>query len=370
MTRTTVEPAFRFFRMIRIFLLFLFLGSVLPGHSNAADAPRRLFFLHHSTGRNLLEEGDARQILSDLNDARGSDLVLWDHDYNYIGLSDQDGDQLGYHYGIPDDDTYPEGLHTLWTTPNAARDSLLARYDIIAFKSCYPTCDIDSEAQLQQYKDWYLDMRDFFDTRPDKIFIIMSPPPRHRLSTNSAHADRARRFASWMTGADYLNGHPNLVGFDFFDRLARPDDGSPQRNTLRYAFERSHSDGDSHPNALANETVAPFFVETLVEAAQPSSTSAPMQTSPFASHRNHPNPFNPSTVIAFTMEREGAVALDILDARGVLVRHLHDGHLAAGRQEKRWDGKDDLGRDLGSGLYFYRLRQGTAGTGGKMLLVR
>ncbi len=143
--------------------LIVLMGALGPGNSNAQDSPRRLFFLHHSTGRLLLEEGNARQYLDDLNNDRGSDLVLWDHDYNYIGLSDFEGDLLGYHYSIPNDDTYPEGLHQLFTSNNAARDSLLARYDIIAFKSCFPTSDIATEAQLDQYKTWYLEMRAFFD---------------------------------------------------------------------------------------------------------------------------------------------------------------------------------------------------------------
>jgi len=351
------------------FLIFL-IGPILPDHSNAADAPRRLFFLHHSTGRNLLEQGNARQYLNTLNAARGGDLVLWDHDYNYIGLSDVDGDLLGYDYDIPDDNTDPDGLHELWTTNNAARDSLLSRYDVIAFKSCYPTCDIASEAQLQQYKDWYLDMRDFFDTRPDKIFIILSPPPRHRLATNVEHADRARRFATWMTGAEYLGGHPNLVGFDFFDLLANPDDGSSTRNMLRYAYEISHSSGDSHPNTLANQTTAPLFVEVLVEAAQPATSRAVLQPVWSPALANHPNPFNPTTIISFELDGERDVELSITDVRGHVVRHLFSGTLAAGSQQRLWDGCDDAGRALGSGVYLYQLRSEGMTSAGKMILAR
>ncbi len=357
------------FTILTASLIFL-MGIQLPLHSNAAESPRRLFFLHHSTGRLLIEQGNARQLLNQVNDDRGSDLVLWDHDYNYIGLSDQAGDLLGYNYSIPNDDTYPEGLHILWTTSNAARDSLMARYDIIAFKSCYPTCDITSEAQLQQYKDWYLDMRDFFDSHPEKTFIIMSPPPRHRLATTVDQADRARRFATWMTSPEYLSGHPNLVGFDFFDLLATPDDDASTRNMLRYEYELSHTSDDSHPNALANQTNAPFFVDVLVAAASPSTSDVRTVVPGQLNLANHPNPFNPTTVITFEMDRERTVSVDILDVRGQVVRHLFQGLANPGPQSHWWDGRDDMGANMGSGLYLYQVRSGDGADTGKMLLVR
>lgn len=351
------------------FLIFL-VGTFwfLPG--KAAEPGSHLFFLHHSTGRLLLDEGNARQYLNTVNEAKGSDLVLWDHDYNYIGLSDFQGDHLGYNYAIPDDNTYPDGLHQLWTTANSARDSLLVRYDVIAFKSCFPTCDITSEAQLDQYKDWYLDMRDFFDTRPQKVFIIMSPPPRHRLATTVEQADRARRFASWLVSPEYLAGHDNLVGFDFFDLLAQPDDGSATRNMLRYEYERSHSGSDSHPNALANETNAPFFIDALVQAAHPTVSAVRHQPSGLTLLGNHPNPFNPNTSIAFAMAQDGPASVRILDVRGGTVRNLWQGFLSAGPHQLSWDGRDEQGHTVVSGLYLYQVLTENSRQSGKMVLAR
>ena len=111
-------------------------------------------------------------------------------------------------------------------------------------------------------------MRSFFDTRPDRVFVVMSTPPLHRKSTNATQAKNARRFADWLKSATYLGGHPNVVCFDLFDLLAKPDDGSATANMLRWEYEGSHSNGDSHPNDLANQTVGPIFAQALIDAAR------------------------------------------------------------------------------------------------------
>ncbi|MCP4291670.1 MAG: T9SS type A sorting domain-containing protein [bacterium] len=356
--------------IIPLTVLGLLITTFIPGNLIANESPRRLFFLHHSTGRLLIEEGNVRHHLINANNSDGSDLVLWDHDYNYIGLSDNEGDLLGYDYSIPEDNTDPDGLHQLWTTSNSARDSLLARYDIIAFKSCYPTCDISSETQLDQYKQWYLEMRDFFDTKTDITFIIMSPPPRHRLSTNLEHADRARRFANWLMSDEYLYGHTNLVGFDFFDLCAQPDDGSPTRNMLRYDFERSHTNGDSHPNALANQTNAPLFVEVLVNATEPSTSSARNYPEPVLFHHNHPNPFNPLTVISFGLEQAQFVELKIFNIHGQHVRTLFSETRSAGNHSVNWNGRNSNGHAVSSGMYLYQISGNENTVVGKMILAR
>jgi hypothetical protein len=69
-----------------------------------------------------------------------------------------------------------------------------------------------------------------------------------------------------------------------------------------------------------------------------------------------PNPFNPTTVIAFTLPSREPTVLGIYDVRGYLVRTLVETVLPAGRHEVVWDGKDTVGRAAASGTYFARLR--------------
>ncbi len=72
--------------------------------------------------------------------------------------------------------------------------------------------------------------------------------------------------------------------------------------------------------------------------------------------QNHPNPFNPTTSIAFDLPRSVAVDLKIFDVEGRLVCTLIAGQVfEAGRHEVQWNGRDDAGRVLPSGVYLYRL---------------
>jgi hypothetical protein len=230
-----------------------------------------LFFLHHSTGDGLIVEGDMRSAISSYNSSHSTQFVFWDHGYNSDGLRNAQGDFTGTNYNIPGDNTDPDGLYNLWTSTEteyvSARNQILNNHEVIAFKSCFPASDIPDAATLTQYQTWYLGMRDFFDTRTDRLFIVMSTPPLHRLATDSTAATNARAFADWLCSDTYLSGHPNIQCFNLFDQLAHSDDGSDNANMLRYEYEGSHSDSDSHPNTLANQTVGPVFAEFLCTSA-------------------------------------------------------------------------------------------------------
>ncbi|HEY7727110.1 MAG TPA: FlgD immunoglobulin-like domain containing protein, partial [Candidatus Eisenbacteria bacterium] len=71
--------------------------------------------------------------------------------------------------------------------------------------------------------------------------------------------------------------------------------------------------------------------------------------------QNRPNPFNPETVIPYTLAGPGRVTIRIFDVSGRLVRTLVDGNQAAGPHIARWDGKAERGGPLASGIYFYAI---------------
>jgi len=73
-------------------------------------------------------------------------------------------------------------------------------------------------------------------------------------------------------------------------------------------------------------------------------------------HPAVPNPFNPNTTLRIDLAREGVVSLDIVDARGRRVRSLmRAGRVAAGEHRVVWDGRDDRGQRVASGVYEARL---------------
>ena len=86
--------------------------------------------------------------------------------------------------------------------------------------------------------------------------------------------------------------------------------------------------------------------------------------------QNNPNPFNPATTVSFTIPAAGYVTLRVFDVSGSRVATLVDGPLVAGDQEFLWEGTDDAGNRVSSGLYFYRLSFGKRTLTRKMLMLK
>ena len=81
--------------------------------------------------------------------------------------------------------------------------------------------------------------------------------------------------------------------------------------------------------------------------------------SSFTLYPNVPNPFNPKTSIGFWLPQESTVRLEVFDVVGQRVQTLATGRLMAGEHRVKWDGRDEMGGLVSSGIYFYRLRAGT-----------
>lgn len=226
---------------------------------------RNVLFIHHSTGHNLIEQGNVRERFTEAG------YAFWDHDYNPTGLTRPDGSRAGYSYSIPRDNTDPDGLAELFSQQayrwpiNAFSGAL--QHDVIVFKSCFPVSNIASQEQLEIYQSYYLGIRDVVDQHPEHLFIAMTPPPLVPESTTPENAARARAFADWLTSDEYVSGHANLYTLNFFDLLGEGDPASPDHNMLRAAY-RPEAEGDSHPNPLANEEIGPRFVEFIIESIE------------------------------------------------------------------------------------------------------
>jgi hypothetical protein len=85
---------------------------------------------------------------------------------------------------------------------------------------------------------------------------------------------------------------------------------------------------------------------------------------------NFPNPFNSGTLIRFSLAHTSDIELAIYNLAGQKVARLAQGPRPAGIYRIAWDGRDDTGRDLASGLYFYRLTAGSQLQTRKLMLLR
>jgi len=101
-------------------------------------------------------------------------------------------------------------------------------------------------------------------------------------------------------------------------------------------------------------------------------------TNSFVILQNYPNPFNPSTTIQYRLNQKGTVNISVYNLSGQEIRQLIDSNQDPGQHSVSWDGKDEKGIVVGSGMYFYRLnghssfsgtRDGLSKTG-KMVLLR
>lgn len=75
-----------------------------------------------------------------------------------------------------------------------------------------------------------------------------------------------------------------------------------------------------------------------------------------ALYPNFPNPFNPETTISFSLSKVSTVRLDIYNLKGQVVKTLVNGELTRGDHKLVWNGKDNNGRDVASGVYLYKLQ--------------
>ena len=86
--------------------------------------------------------------------------------------------------------------------------------------------------------------------------------------------------------------------------------------------------------------------------------------------QNYPNPFNPRTEIWFGLPSDGRVMLEVYDVMGRRVNTLIDDKLSAGTHQVIWDGKNDDGQPVSSGMYFYKLTQGDNVIARKMMMLK
>ncbi len=220
-------------------------------------------FLHHSVGENLITQTNLRQQLNDAG------LDFWDHDYNYYGLNDLNGNPTGYNYWIPDDNTDPDGLAKLFSQKVYGLPlngiSGLMQHEVIVFKSCFTGNLLYDDAQVETVKGYYETVHAFIRQHPEKLFILLTTPPLNSAEADPAMAARDRRMAEWLLSDDFKRGLPNLYVFDLYGLLAENDPASPDYGTLRADYR----DGsDNHPNQRANQDIAPLLGNYILETIQ------------------------------------------------------------------------------------------------------
>ncbi|MBU0976696.1 MAG: SGNH/GDSL hydrolase family protein [Patescibacteria group bacterium] len=249
--------------------------------TTAKSGNKKLIFIHHSTGENWLAD-----------DNGGLGKALMDEGYfvsdtNY-GWGPSTSSGLG-----PIGDTTDIGHWWLWFRGSDSSKYLKALYsessqnssytrvssdpsgenEIIMFKSCFPNSalkgnpndlipsinnnSLKGESADSQYhtvanaKGIYIDLLEYFETKQDKLFIVVTAPPL----SDATYADNARAFNNWLVN-DWLSDYKyeNVTVFDFYDVLT-----GGSGNTLAYPS------GDDHPSQEGNSLATDEFIIFLNE---------------------------------------------------------------------------------------------------------
>ncbi len=281
-------------------------AQALPAAAPLADdptppaSPVKLIFIHHSTGGNWLADPNNDQPYGGLAQA------LMQNNYFVSATNYGWGPEaIGDRTDIPN---WPEWF----TGPN--RDTILAAVygesgqnygdfgawsrlpndpggenEIMMLKSCFPNSDLygdpndppasspNDEFSVSNAKAVYNDLLTYFETRQDKLFIVITAPPLQSSETAPDRAANARAFNNWLVN-DWLAAyaHNNVAVFDYYNVLtdksnANAESGNHHRwwnGAVQHvqAVNSNYSaypSGDSHPSTAGHQKAAAEFVPLL-----------------------------------------------------------------------------------------------------------
>ncbi len=190
---------------------------------------------------------------------------------------------------------------------------------------------------------FYMDVRYSGDTGSEPDLILTDNPALIQTS-GGVNASVA-----------YMGLLETLLEWHFADPV---DDKERDRNDWVHNYQGNRNPFIDHP-----EWVAYIFDDGAVDV-DGFGTPRPVIA------EIYPNPFNPSTTVAFTVEAPGFVRLDVFSAAGRHVSTLLGEHRAAGTYRAVWDGADDAGARAASGAYFVRLQSGVDFDVRKVILLK
>jgi subtilisin family serine protease len=210
----------------------------------------------------------------------------------------------------------------------------------------------DKKASFSNYGSW----------------VDVSAPGVDIVSTYHNYQDPANDYVAVMSGTSmstpFVTGeaaliksrYPSYTWFDIFNQIKNTADNI---DALNPGYVGLLGTGRINACKALGGTPSPkIYVEGLNVPAN------------FSLDQNYPNPFNPTTHISFALPSDSKVSLNIYNIMGQKVKTLVDGITKAGTHTVTWDGTNEQGESVASGIYFYKLSAGDKVITKKMSLVK
>ncbi len=175
--------------------------------------------------------------------------------------------------------------------------------------------------------------------------------PVQGASVETSHGGFATTNASGLYSLDVISGYQTVI--------------------VSAAEYKSDTSSANEVCVLIDSTVT-YDVELRPAAGvRPGDGAGPSLPGSFSLSQNYPNPFNPSTTITYDVKLKSHVSIWVFDTRGRLIRKLVDEEKESGSYSVEWNGRDDPGRSVSSGVYLYVMKIGeTIENRRKMILLK
>jgi hypothetical protein len=322
-------------------------------------------FLHHSTGACIWgPNGSSKSVPNEMS--------LYNNTHSFTGTN---AVSMTEEWWAPGDNEWAT-QHTFFEDPSSVTGigKYLPDNKIIVIKSCFPSSSIYDAGQpsdtlspddktVYNYKWHWRHIIRVMEQHPENFFVIWTNAPLEPGSTNTDEALLSKWFCKWAKDslakgldAEFGSFPPNVYVFDFFSKLTGP-------NGMMQTLFRT-GDGDSHPNALATELVAPQFVNEIFNAAiaYESIYSSTENFMFFNEFNFFPNPLKYKGEITFTVSENCQAKIFLYSTDGKFVSILYNGLAIKGFNYI------DINEPLAVGIYYCQIISGSKITTRKIIV--
>lgn len=334
---------------------------------NLAVNPESVY-IHFWTNRSAADSAMAQQL--DDQDAYGATIT---GDFLY-------GDTLMYYLSAADMASQPNMART-------ATDTVVLGLE--DFEHGLWAWEADSNGtwglQTEEPFDGLLSLTDSpgATPKPDNETVLLYRTPLDLSATNYAVLTYAARYMlrpgkdvvnielssddgqNWTSVARMANLNPNWK--EFFVPI--PEFSGPGFDRVWLRLRMTTKTGEVAEKFYGMQLDNLYIHEDIAESVSAGSEAVELPTR-FALEQNYPNPFNPTTTIQYQVPASAQVKLEIFNMLGQRIRTLIDQNRQAGSYQVVWDGKDDFGRNVATGMYVYRMQAADFTSVRKLILLK